>query len=668
MQSGDRVIIFAGTTEGREIAHHLGSAGIDVLACVATEFGRQFIEESGHVKISSERLGEEGMRRIMKEGCSFVIDATHPYAAVISGKIKAACADTGKEYIRLLRSESRINDDIVVVPDVASAVEYLKGTEGNILVTTGSKELEKYTAIGDYRNRVFARVLSMPDASRTCAEIGFQGKNLFCMQGPFCEELNYGLLKQIDAKYMVTKDSGEPGGFEEKVRAAGRAGTKIILVSRPEEEEGYEISELTEMLGKRFGIEPVRAEAQTRRKVSVIGIGMGNEDTLTIGARKAVDEADLLIGAERMVRSVSKGQDSFFEYRADPVIAFINEHPEYRRVAVLVSGDVGFQSAAKKMIEKMDASVFELEVKCGVSSVAYLCSRIGSSWDDAFLMSAHGKGANIVGAVYGNSKVIVLLNGDKGTRAMCEELIEYGLDRVNVTVGQDLGHENECIIKGRPSELRDQKFGSLCIAMIENPEACRKNPIGIRDDLFIRGDAPMTKEEVRSLSVIKLKLEDDSVLFDIGAGTGSVAVESALTVPNGKVYAVEKESNAADLIEQNKKRFKVPNLEIIRGSAPDVLENLPIPSHVFIGGSSGNLKEIMETCLRKNPKVRFVINAITLETISEMVRCIDELDMEEEEIMSVNISKSKKAGRYHLMTAHNPIYVGVCNGRTNSSK
>jgi precorrin-6Y C5,15-methyltransferase (decarboxylating) len=536
----NRVVIFAGTTEGRQIAQYLGNAGIDVLACVATEFGRQFIEEGRHVKVSSGRLGEDGMRSIMKEGCSCVIDATHPYASVITGKIKTACKETGTEYIRLVRPEGRRDDGLIIVPDVQSAVEYLNGTEGNILVTTGSKELEKYTKIKDHQNRVFARVLSMPNASQSCADIGFQGRNLFCMQGPFCEELNYGMLKQVDARYMVTKDSGEPGGFEEKINAARKAGVKIILVSRPEEESGNSLEEVIELLSKRFGIKTVSAEPTSPRKLSIIGIGMGNEDTLTIGAKKVIDEADLLIGAERMVRSMSTGQDSLIEYRAEPIISYINENQDYRKIAVLVSGDTGFQSAAAKIIEKVNTSGIEIDVICGISSIAYLCSKIGSSWDDAYLMSAHGRDANVIGAVCRNNKVIVLLSGSSGAKALCKDLTEYGMDNVIVSVGQDLGQENERITKGKPSDIQDTEFGTLCIAIIENPYASKENPIGIQDDLFIRGEAPMTKEEIRSLSVIKLKLEKNSVMYDIGAGTGSVAIESALSIPDGKVYAIEK--------------------------------------------------------------------------------------------------------------------------------
>jgi len=662
MQSKDRVIVFAGTTEGRRITEYLGKSRINVLACVATEFGKHLIEESEHIKVSSEKLGEEGIRRIMRDDCSCVIDATHPYAVIISEKIKAACKETGSEYIRLIRTESREYDDVIIVPDIRSAVEYLNGTKGNIFVTTGSKELDKYTAIENYKDRVFARVLSVPTASQTCAEMGFEGKNLFCMQGPFSEELNYGLLKQVNAKYMVTKDSGEPGGFEEKIVAARKAGAKIVLISRPKESEGYEFRDLMKMLSERFEIRPEESEINGRR-ITIIGIGVGNDDTLTIGARKAIDEADLLVGAERMIDSVSKGQDSFKEYRPDLVIEFLEKNNRYNNAAVLVSGDTGFYSATKKLMERIDTSVFDVRVKCGVSSISYLCSIIGASWDDAFLISAHGKEANIVGAVRTNSKVIVLLDGKEGTKNVCRELEEYGLNDVTVTIGQDLGQADERIFKGKPSVLKDQDFGKLCIAVIENQDACRKTPLGIPDELFIRGDAPMTKEEVRSLSIIKLKLENDSVLFDIGAGTGSVAVESALMIPNGKVYAIEKEGDAADLIEKNKKKFKVTNLEVIKGRAPDVLDALPAPTHVFIGGSSGNMKDIMEACLKKNRRVRFVMNAITLETISEMTKLFEELNVEEEEIVSISISKSKRAGKYHLMNAYNPIYIGVCSGK-----
>ena len=173
----------------------------------------------------------------------------------------------------------------------------------------------------------------------------------------------------------------------------------------------------------------------------------------------------------------------------------------------------------------------------------------------------------------------------------------------------------------------------------------------------------MTKSEVRMLSVAKLRLNDDSVIYDIGAGTGSVSIELAQSAYNGKVYAIEMKDAAADLIEQNKLKFRTPNGEVIRGTAPESMVDLPAPTHAFIGGSSGNLKDIVKCLLEKNPKIRMVINAVTLETAGEIVSVIKELDLNEEEIITVSVDRTRRVGRYHLMDAQNPVYIAVVSGR-----
>lgn len=657
--SNGQIALFAGTTEGRLLAEFLGRSGIRTQVCVATEFGEKLIEEKENLKVSSERLGPEGLKRVV-ESSSLVIDATHPYAATMSKKVSEACAVAGREYIRLLRPEGRgSDDDVIIVPDVASAVEFLKGTKGNILVTTGSTELAKFTRIENYKDRVYGRVLSTSSSSQTAAEIGFEGKNIFCMQGPFCEELNYGMLKQINAKYIVTKDSGVQGGFEEKVRAARRYGTRIVLVGRPSEETGLSYKEVIALVSERYNLkaEPVKED---REKITIIGTGVGG-DTITVAASRAIAEADVLIGGGRMVRDAVSDQDVFPEYRTEAILQFIGDHKEYRNIAILVSGDTGFYSVSKELLQRIDRTQFDIEVLCGISSVPYLCSKVEGSWDDAKLISAHGRDANIVGTVSSNRKTIVLLEGGPGAKKMCSELVAFGLDDTTVTIGQDLGQQSESIISGRPSDLKDMEFGKLCIAMIINDSASDAVS-SISDEDFIRGDAPMTKSEVRALSVAKLRLEKDSIVYDIGAGTGSVSVEMALAAIDGKVYAIEKEAGSADLIDANKLKFRTPNIEVIRGYAPEALYDLPVPTHAFIGGSSGNLEEIIKVLLEKNPKIRIVINSITLETISETIRCIKDLSLEEEETVSVSVSRSRNIGKYHLMTGQNPVYITVCNG------
>jgi len=233
---------------------------------------------------------------------------------------------------------------------------------------------------------------------------------------------------------------------------------------------------------------------------------------------------------------------------------------------------------------------------------------------------------------------------------------------VQITVGQDFGYDTEKVFTGTPEQVLKESFGKLCVALIINDRPVRSNPISIPDEEFTRGDAPMTKSEVRALSVAKLKLSDDSVVYDIGAGTGSVSIEMALCAVNGTVYAIEKEDAAADLIEVNKLKFKTPNLQVIRGLAPEAMRDLPAPTHAFIGGSSGNLKDIISCLLKKNPQIRIVINSVTVETLEETTQVIRDFNLVEEDFTCINVSRARKLGRYHLMTAQNPVYIAVVRG------
>lgn len=655
----EKILIFAGTTEGRQLAEYLGSQGISAHVCVATEYGEQLVKKSDTVTVTAGRLDCEGMQDLIKEGFSLVIDATHPYAVIVSSNIKEACSKAGVEYMRLLRHEGSRQGDLVEVPSVEDAVRYLQNTEGNILVATGSKEIAKFTALDNYKERVFARVLSTASVAKACSDLGFEGKNLICMQGPFCEELNYGMLKQISAKYMVTKDSGKVGGFEDKIRAAKRAGVQVVLVGRPQGDEGRSYDEVIKELNSRFGIStPLKEAPKSKRKVTLVGIGMGDSSQLTLEAVDACQNADVIIGAERMLSSVKMHcSNTFNAYISDEIINFIKSHEEYCNIVVALSGDVGFYSAAKKLIDAIEKEGYELKLVCGISSVVYLCSKLKTSWEDVNLLSAHGRDANIIASVKSHKKTFALLSGSDGVHSVCDSLIAAGLNDVILHIGENLSYSNELITSGQPADLKNQDFGKLCVVLITNEKADSTNPLGIEDENFIRGTAPMTKSEVRTLAITKLKLKQDSVIYDIGAGTGSVSIEMALAVPDGTVYAIEKENEAVDLIRQNKAKFGTSNLEIIHGTAPDAIRELPEPTHAFIGGSSGNLNDIMQTLLSKNKDMRIVITAVTLETVSEALSCMTNFGFKHRDIMQLSVSKSREIGSYNLMTAQNPVYM-----------
>lgn len=180
---------------------------------------------------------------------------------------------------------------------------------------------------------------------------------------------------------------------------------------------------------------------------------------------------------------------------------------------------------------------------------------------------------------------------------------------------------------------------------------------GIPDSAFIRGDVPMTKEEIRVLSVCKLHLDANSVVYDIGSGTGSVAVEIARLSPNIAVYAVEVADEGISLINQNAANFGCKNIHVVQSLAPAGLEDLPAPTHAFIGGTKGNLKEILAALRVKNPKIRIVGTAVTLETVAEMQNALKNLPVSDVDIVQVSVSRAEKVGSYHMLKANNPVFI-----------
>ena len=651
-----KAIVFAGTTEGYALCEFLAENRVSVYACAATEYGGSLLQENEFLHVSAGRLKTEDMEELFrKENPEIVLDATHPYAAEVTKNIRTACESAGVLYQRILRPEGEKNSEAIYVESTEEAAAFLSGTEGNIFLTTGSKELAKFTGSPDYKERLFARVLSIPSVIRSCAELGIEGKHLIGMQGPFSAEINEAMLRQFQCSYLVTKDTGLAGGFPEKMEACQRCGVTPVIIGRPLKEEGLSLQDARVFLSKMFGF-------TLSQKISLVGIGMGAEKTLTLEGKKALNEAELLIGAKRMTEAVQKpGQMVLHEYRSEKIVEYIREHPKYRTVAIALSGDVGFYSGAKKLIDQLDGNV---EVICGISSVVYFMSKIGLSWDDAKIVSAHGRNCNLISLIRHNPKVFSILGTEDGVAVLASRLVYYGMGDVTLYVGENLSYENEKIFHDKAANLTEYRGDALSVVTACNEKATPLSAVhGISDGEFLRGKAPMTKEEVRTVSLSKLRLSEDSVCYDVGAGTGSVSVEMALRAWMGQVYAIEKKEDALALLKENKKKFAVDNLAIIPGVAPEAMTELPAPTHAFIGGSSGNMQDIINLLLEKNPKVRIVINCITLETVTEAMNAIRDFGLEDVDIVQLAAARSKSIGRYHMMMGENPIYIISCSGR-----
>lgn len=648
-----KICIFGGTTEGRKLAEFLSGQPCDVTVCVATDYGQTLLPEAEHVSVSARRLPVGEIVSLLTEHrFDLVIDATHPYAQSITKSIARACRETGTLRWRLLRGASGVSPEHTYVETVSDAAAFLSETEGNILLTTGSKELAGFSQLPGFSERVWARVLPLQSSLDACAQAGLPASHIFAMQGPFSEAMNAAMLRTIGAQYLVTKDGGAPGGFEEKESAAKSAGARLVVIGRPPEEEGLSLSKTISALCTRFGFAP-------NPEVFIAGIGPGSEALQTQEVRAAIRRADCLIGARRMLDAVAGPQQLAIDAIAPETIAsHIAQHPECGTFCVVMSGDTGFYSGTKKLLPLLKAC--RVQVLPGLSSMSYLCARLGVNYEDAVPVSLHGRDFDIAREVRRRRKVFTLVGGDGGMQALCERLTQAGLGHVRIAVGERLSYSDEAITRGTAQELRSHTFDKLSAALIENDTPGEIVTPGLPDEAFLRNLepgklVPMTKSEVRSICLSKLRLTPNAVCWDVGAGTGSVSIEMARLCADGTVYAIEKNEQALALLEKNRESFSASNMKIIPGLAPEACRDLPAPTHAFLGGTSGSVRDILALLLEKNPHVRIVSTAVTLESVSALSSCM--ADFEIAECVSVQVSKASPLGRYHLMQAQNPVYI-----------
>ena len=394
-------------------------------------------------------------------------------------------------------------------------------------------------------------------------------------------------------------------------------------------------------------------------RVNIVGIGPGNPDLLTGEARQAIAASNILLGDKRMLSAFADGSKTVYDTIKTSAIAEVaaKADPAKDVLAVLVSGDVGFFSLAKTISGKLPDC--ECVRYCGISSLVYFASKLQLSWDDAKIVSMHGRDQNLVAAVAQNKKVFSLTGGDHSPQALCKQLCEHGLGQVLVYVGENLSYPEEKITQGTAEEISALSFPSLSVMMLLNDEANCFEPTvhGLADDLFMRSKVPMTKQEVRSVSMSKLMPKATDVIYDIGAGTGSCSVELALIAKQGKVWAFERNPVAVELLGNNKELFGLTNLDVIAGEALENIKTMPAPDCVFVGGSGGDLCEMLDVIYAKNSKCRIVINAITVETLAQVAAYYKEHPDYSLEIVNVFVARSKKLGSYNLMMAQNPVYV-----------
>lgn len=386
--------------------------------------------------------------------------------------------------------------------------------------------------------------------------------------------------------------------------------------------------------------------------VYIVGTGTNGAGSLTYDAWRAIEDSSLLIGAKRMLEPYAgNDKDCLAAVKAEDIAEAVKKSGE-QKIAVLMSGDVGFYSGASSLLPLLDDC--ETQLIPGISSVNAFFAKIKKPWQNAHFVSLHGRESDIVAAVRRNAETFCITGG--GVALIAEVLKEYGFGGLKVYVGENLGYDSEKISVTTVEKLASASAASLCVLLIENEKPDARTSAGIPDEDFLRGKAPMTKAEVRAVTLSKLRLKPSDVCYDVGAGTGSVTVEMALSSYNGRVYAIERDGEALPLIRKNALKHRAANIDVICGEAPEALYNLPAPDAVFIGGAGGNLAEIIDLILDKNQNARIVVNAITLETIHLAVSAFEGAGITPETVQ-VSVSKTRKLGRYNLLTAQNPVFI-----------
>ena len=417
------------------------------------------------------------------------------------------------------------------------------------------------------------------------------------------------------------------------------------------------------------------------RKVTIIGAGPGNPDLLSRAALGAIDIADVVIGAHRALVGIDVPPDVVrceLVKTAD-IVAALTDAASWQRAVVVMTGDVGLFSGARRLVEALsgDAQV-DVRVIPGISSASYLAARLARPWQDWRFASAHGVACDIVAEAERAGELFLATSGGEDPSRLSGELVQAGFGDARVTVAERLSYPDERITCATASEIAGQTFDDLNVMLIEfaggagspagssaSRAASSRWPYassGIPDELFIRGDVPMTKQEVRAVALAKLRLTATDTVWDVGAGTGSVSIEAALVARAGSVWAVERNAAGVRLIRENADAFGCGNVNVVPGVAPEALAKLPVPDAVFVGGSAGELPSIVEAALEMNSQVRLCVPCVTVETLTEACALLSGSRFKGFEACQVSAARAEAVGSHHLMKAQNPVFLVSARG------
>ena len=386
-------------------------------------------------------------------------------------------------------------------------------------------------------------------------------------------------------------------------------------------------------------------------RIDLIGCGCG-AGSLTAEASTALADAELVIGADRLLPLAPEKALRRAAKTKREILDAIRE-ASCERICILFSGDSGFYSGARLLLPEL--ADHEVRVLPGLSSLQVFAAKLGEPWQDWKLCSAHGVDCDAVAAVCTGRPAFFLTGGKIGPAELCRQLTEAGLGFLPAAVGEDLGRPEEKLRRATAETFAAERFSALSVLLVQPAPLLPVRTPGLPDGAFLRVEGvPMTKQEARAAILSKLAVGPEETCWDIGTGTGSVAIELALHA--GRVYGVEREDAALAVALENRRRLCAWKLRLVPGEAPEALVGLPAPDAVFVGGSGGKLREILTAVHKANPAARVCVSAITLEGLHNSFTVLRELGYETE-VTQLSVSRGKRAGELTMMLAQNPVFL-----------
>lgn len=395
-----------------------------------------------------------------------------------------------------------------------------------------------------------------------------------------------------------------------------------------------------------------------RHELFVIGVGPGSPGQLTQDAKDAIAAVPFAAAAKRHL-PLAVGCAEVIEMKNfDETFAQIDAALDRGPAAVLVSGDTGIYSLLPLIVKRFPGE--NLRVIPGISSLQSLCAAARTTWADAAILSGHGRTlseAKLLDSADQNRRTIFFCGPQWNPGRVCRLLAESGISSLKITIGERLSYPDQKITAGTPSELAGKSFDDLSLVLIENSCPWTKPAARPGDDEFIRTNVPMTRETVRSAVLDLLRLRKDSVLWDLGAGTGSISVAASLICEDGQVCAVEKNPEAVSLIRQNAWKFHRHNLSVFCGDNLALLPSLPRPTHVFIGGSGTELPALLKSSASLGAGIRVVVSAVSFKTYSAAAEALSGSEFTDFDALQVSIGRAKKIGSTFILAAQNPVTI-----------